>query len=457
MPSPVSAPNDAGFNGGAQSVAKHRGKMGGAGGFSALLQALFGGKPSKMVLAGEKMPSLVEQEPSMVDIVDDGKALGLKKGRNVPQGTVAATGNGGVEKDDTLPLKKGRCKVPGDEELSMASLALPLLNAFTDSRFSASQVGSGRSLVQSEMLLNRPSMVPPLPVDEGQEAPLLSGQKKLQVPTALSSHSFVHLLKGLVQAKAESVEPSEGAFVQFKAQGKRVLSKEVGVKREEIAPFKAAPLQRQTAVPEQGAMQKSKSEGHSKIFGETLRKPVFTLKPLGAAGEVPAAPAMDDTLSLPGSIKSMESNETPRTGLTKRLALQVGRQIATSLKQNDKEVVFQVRPPSLGRIQMRIEKEGETLSVRIVSEKEKAGELLASGKGEIRTLLLEHGIRVDRIEVEQGSSMQFAQQGGGDARDGRQRFNGHDGDQAAQHGGRDAPEAPPDGRRHHDGSISITA
>ena len=116
-----------------------------------------------------------------------------------------------------------------------------------------------------------------------------------------------------------------------------------------------------------------------------------------------------------------------------------------------------MRPPSLGRLEMRIEKEGETLSVRIISEKEKAGELLASGKGEIRALLSEHGIRVDRIEVEQGGSMQFAQQGGGDARDGRQRFNGPDGDQAAPHGGTDAPEAPPDETRRHDGSISVTA
>ncbi|BCS99272.1 hypothetical protein DSLASN_49040 [Desulfoluna limicola] len=169
---------------------------------------------------------------------------------------------------------------------------------------------------------------------------------------------------------------------------------------------------------------------------------------------IPVQPMTAEAMATLNELEPSAAVDTPKRGLTHQLALQVGRQIATSLRKNDNEVTFQVRPPSLGRIQMRIEKEGEHISVRIVSEKEKAGEILAAGKQELRVLLADHGIKVDRIEIDAGGTMNLmAQDGGTEGRDGRGRSSPRHGD-TGQQGEADREAAPPEKKRH-DGVISV--
>lgn len=169
---------------------------------------------------------------------------------------------------------------------------------------------------------------------------------------------------------------------------------------------------------------------------------------------IPVQPMTAEAMAALNELEPSAAIDTPKRGLTHQLALQVGRQIASSLKKNDNEVTFQVRPPSLGRLQMRIEKEGEHISVRIVSEKEKAGEVLAAGKQELRVLLAEHGIKVDRIEVDAGGTMNLmAQDGGSEGRDGRGRSSPRHGD-TGQQGDADREAALPEEKRH-DGVISV--
>jgi len=169
---------------------------------------------------------------------------------------------------------------------------------------------------------------------------------------------------------------------------------------------------------------------------------------------IPVQPMTAEAMATLNELEPSAAIETPKRGLTHQLALQVGRQIASSLKKNDNEVTFQVRPPSLGRLQMRIEKEGEHISVRIVSEKEKAGEVLAAGKHELRVLLADHGIKVDRIEVDAGGTMNLmAQDDGSEGRDGRGRSSPRHGN-AGQQGDADREAAPSEEKRH-DGVISV--
>ena len=146
--------------------------------------------------------------------------------------------------------------------------------------------------------------------------------------------------------------------------------------------------------------------------------------------------------------------DAPKSGLTRQLALQVGRQVSQSLKNNDHDVVFQVRPPSLGRLQMHIEKEGGQISVRIVAEKEKAGEILATGKHDLRVLLADHGIKVDRIEVVSGGSMDFFAQ---DGSSGERRDRGRSSPHAGGGGAPGTPESDtaPLEKKRHDGVISV--
>ncbi|VFQ42642.1 flagellar hook-length control protein-like c-terminal [Desulfoluna butyratoxydans] len=192
---------------------------------------------------------------------------------------------------------------------------------------------------------------------------------------------------------------------------------------------------------------------------EPAAAPLQSVKSAGVdrAG-APVVPTPSDVVAAAANeLEPSSSVDTPKSGLTRQLALQVGRQIATSLKKNDREVTFQVRPPSLGRIQIRIEKEGEGVSVRIVSEKEKAGEILAAGKHDLRALMADHGIRLDRIEVATGATMDFmAQNGGGmEGRSGRGRSSPRQGGQ----GGAGEPEGEASGpaKREHEGAISVVA
>lgn len=183
----------------------------------------------------------------------------------------------------------------------------------------------------------------------------------------------------------------------------------------------------------------------------TLRavKPVAMDRP-----GIPVQPMTAEAMAALNELEPSAAIETPKRGLTHQLALQVGRQVASSLKKNDHEVTFQVRPPSLGRIQMRIEKEGEHISVRIVSEKEKAGEVLAAGKQELRVLLADHGIKVDRIEVDAGGTMNLmSQDGGAEGRDGRGRSSPRHGGAGPQ--GDADPETAPRQDKRHDGVISV--
>ncbi len=170
---------------------------------------------------------------------------------------------------------------------------------------------------------------------------------------------------------------------------------------------------------------------------------------------VPVQPLTAEAMAALSELEPSAATDTPKSGLTRQLALQVGRQISTSLKKNDHEVTFQVRPPSLGRLQIRIEKEGERVLVRIVSEKEKTGEILAAGKHDLRVLMADHGIRLDRIEVTTGSAMDFMAQDGGstEGRGGRGRSSPRQGGEGRS-GEADSEVARP-AKKEHDGAINV--
>ncbi|WP_175469417.1 flagellar hook-length control protein FliK [Desulfoluna spongiiphila] len=191
---------------------------------------------------------------------------------------------------------------------------------------------------------------------------------------------------------------------------------------------------------------------------EPVADPLRAVKPIAVdrAG-APVVPSASEIVAAASELEPTAATDTPKSGLTRQLALQVGRQIATSLKKNDREVTFQVRPPSLGRIQIRIEKEGEAVSVRIVSEKEKAGEILAAGKHDLRALMADHGIRLDRIEVTSGATMDFMAQNGGsmDDRSGRGRSSPRQDGQGRS--GEAEGEVAAQKKREHDGAISVMA
>ncbi|MFZ5572008.1 MAG: flagellar hook-length control protein FliK [Thermodesulfobacteriota bacterium] len=79
---------------------------------------------------------------------------------------------------------------------------------------------------------------------------------------------------------------------------------------------------------------------------------------------------------------------------------QVSRQIVRSVRESDNEIHLQLKPPQLGRLHISLESGQDGLRVSIVTEQQTTREILVSHLEEMRTVLLEQGIRLEKIDVQ---------------------------------------------------------
>jgi hypothetical protein len=79
---------------------------------------------------------------------------------------------------------------------------------------------------------------------------------------------------------------------------------------------------------------------------------------------------------------------------------QVGSQILKARLNNENEVTLQLKPPHLGRIFMTIENQMDGLKVSVITEQQAAREMLQSHMHELRSLLNEQGLRLEKLDVE---------------------------------------------------------
>ena len=100
---------------------------------------------------------------------------------------------------------------------------------------------------------------------------------------------------------------------------------------------------------------------------------------------------------------------------------QVGTQLVKARFNNENEVRLQLKPPHLGRIFMTIENQLDGLKVSVVTEQQAAREMLQSHMHELRSLLNEQGLRIDKLDVELSQNFDQTM---ADARQGRQRQKG---------------------------------
>ncbi len=116
-----------------------------------------------------------------------------------------------------------------------------------------------------------------------------------------------------------------------------------------------------------------------------------------------------DTFSLEGQIKEGKGVDTSAAGFGKinggktlpaYVMDQVGRQIVKSVKSGSNEVRLQLKPPSLGRLQLNIESSGEGIKVKIFAEQPATKEMLLSHAGEMKSSLMDQGLRVEKIDVQ---------------------------------------------------------
>lgn len=92
-----------------------------------------------------------------------------------------------------------------------------------------------------------------------------------------------------------------------------------------------------------------------------------------------------------------EQNQKP---LPVYVANQAAKGIMKAVAGGEKEVVIQIKPPELGRMQIRIENTDAGIKVQIVTEKNSASELLNSNKQDLAAMLAESGVKVNKLDIQ---------------------------------------------------------
>jgi|GEM_PF-3186738 len=127
---------------------------------------------------------------------------------------------------------------------------------------------------------------------------------------------------------------------------------------------------------------------------QSIETPVDEIKPAAAA--VSESLKETDSFARPAAA----TTKLPVRTLPAYVVNQVSRQMVRSYQNGSKEIRLQLNPPNLGRLQMHIDNSGEMLRVQIVTEQLSTQEMLVSHAGELKSLLSDQGLRLDKIDVQ---------------------------------------------------------
>ena len=124
-------------------------------------------------------------------------------------------------------------------------------------------------------------------------------------------------------------------------------------------------------------------------------------------------PAKDVKLSLvsePGSnIVSSNASDTVNTArqqallggsvLPKYLINQVGKKVSMSILRGDKVIKLQLKPPELGPVKIEMDIKENVLKLGVITQNNSVKELLLSNAHDLRRVLVEQGVKLDKLEV----------------------------------------------------------
>ncbi|MFH2093654.1 MAG: flagellar hook-length control protein FliK [Pseudomonadota bacterium] len=82
---------------------------------------------------------------------------------------------------------------------------------------------------------------------------------------------------------------------------------------------------------------------------------------------------------------------------------QVSKSIVRAINQGENTLKIQLNPPELGRLMLTIDNSGGNMKVSIVTENAAAKEILVSNSNELRTVLSNSGVTLERFEVDMNS------------------------------------------------------
>jgi flagellar hook-length control protein FliK len=147
------------------------------------------------------------------------------------------------------------------------------------------------------------------------------------------------------------------------------------------------------------------SEGENeKAFGKVLKEVAVPVKKEStdsgtvSTRHISASDILGKLTDVKHSPDTPVSSGTDKT-LPSYVTDQVVKQVSRAVKNGDTEIRFHIRPPEMGRVQLSIESTKEGIKVNIMAENNTARDLLLNQASELKTILADQGIRLEKINV----------------------------------------------------------
>ena len=142
-------------------------------------------------------------------------------------------------------------------------------------------------------------------------------------------------------------------------------------------------------------------------------------------------PRNTEAFNLTNTLKTVEHGEKPFRGyLPASLVDQVGKQISRSILRGDQVVTLQLRPPDLGTVRIKMDIKDHTLRLSMITEHHSVKELLLNNVQELKEALVQHGIKLEKVDVQInynfGQSLNASKEGTDNGQGWRQDFNGEE-------------------------------
>jgi hypothetical protein len=106
-----------------------------------------------------------------------------------------------------------------------------------------------------------------------------------------------------------------------------------------------------------------------------------------------------ETLSSIPRNRQTDSNFFPE-----HIVDQLGKQISRSVLRGDRIINLQLNPPDLGAVKLSMEIKGNTLQLGMIAESSSVKEIMLAGAHELRSALLEQGIRLESLDIQVGQN-----------------------------------------------------
>ncbi|HSQ86115.1 MAG TPA: flagellar hook-length control protein FliK, partial [Desulfobacterales bacterium] len=145
------------------------------------------------------------------------------------------------------------------------------------------------------------------------------------------------------------------------------------------------------------------------------------------AGQI-NAPENSEAFNFTNMLKTVEQGEKPLRGyIPVTLVDQVGKQISKSILRGDQFVTLQLKPPDLGKINIKIDIKDHNLKLSMTAEHHTAKELLLNNIHELKEALVQHGVKLEKVDVQInhnfGQSLNASKEGTDSRQEWRQEFN----------------------------------